>query len=109
MVRRQFPQNSRPLRRQSQQHFPPVPILAFSTHIPSRSQPVQEFHRAVMLNLQPFRHFAHIRTYARRHSLNRQKHLMLSWFQPQRARRGLARMQVSADLMANLSQPLVFT
>jgi hypothetical protein len=81
----------------------------FPAHIPGRGEPVYQLHRAVMLNLQAFRNLSNIRTHPRRHPLNGQKHLMLSRFQTQHASSNLARMQVSAYLMANLSQALIFT
>jgi hypothetical protein len=105
----QFPQNSRRLRRQNQQHFPPVSILALSPHIPGSSQAVQQLHPAVVFNLQPLRQLAHIRTHPGRHSLNGQKHLVLPRLETNGARRYLPGMQVAADLMANFSQALIFT
>jgi hypothetical protein len=80
-----------------------------SSHVPGRSQPVHQLHRAVMLNLQPFGDLSYVRTHPGWHSLNSQKHLVLPWFQTQQARRHFARMQVSAYLMANLSQALIFS
>src|SRR5258706_10717038 len=59
----------------------------FPGHIPGRREPVYKVHRAVMLNLQAFRHLSNIRTHPGRHPLNGQKHLMLSRFQTQHASR----------------------
>src|ERR1019366_3589047 len=51
MMQRQLSQHPFALRRQRQQHLAPVVLRPFPLHVPPTLKPVNQFHRAVMLNV----------------------------------------------------------
>src|SRR5580658_665285 len=107
MMQRQLPQHPLALRRQHQQHFPPVVLRPLSPHVASFFQPVDQLHRAVMLNLHPVRQLPDPRSNSLRHPLDGQHELVLSPLQPGRLHGALAEVQKLPNLVPELGQCLV--
>ena len=106
MLLLEFPQNPIPFRGQRNQHLTPIPSFPFPAHIPRYREAIQQFHGAVMFNLQSFRDFSNVRSYSRRQSFDGQKHLVLARLQAQLAGSHLSGMHVAANLVAYFSQVL---
>ena len=72
--------------------------------IPQHFQPVHQFDRAVMFQLQTLRQLANGRLYAVRQALNRQEQLVLLRLHSSRPNLLFAEAEESANLIAELSQ-----
>ena len=99
VMKREMTQNLLSPRGQRKQHFAAVLAAALAADIPSRGQPVDQFNRAVMLNLQALRQFADAGANPCGQSLERQHELVLARLQPGVASGLFAEMQEAADLV----------
>ena len=75
--------------------------------VTARRQPVDQFDRAVMLDLQPLCQFSDSGPGSRRQAFQCQHQLMLTRFQPRVAGGLLAEVKKAADLIAQLCQRFV--
>jgi|SRR5215467_15001935 len=99
MMQREFLQHPLPFWSQRQQNLSPVlPGLAAS-YQSAHAKPVNEFDRAVMLDLQSLGDFSDSRPNARWQPLQSQHQLMLPWFQTSPARYLFTEIQETPNLM----------
>src|ERR1035437_9371256 len=107
MMQRQLSQHPFALRRQRQQHLAPVVLRPFPLHVPPTLKPVNQFHRAVMLNVHPIGQFPDPWPHPVRHSLDGQHELVLPHLHARRAHGLLAEAQKLPNLVPELRQSLV--
>ncbi len=107
MVERELAQNLLALGRQRDEDLAAIVERMLTAHQSGGREPVDEFHRTVMFDLEPLGQFTNPWSKDRRKSLQRQHELMLLRLQAGVTRRPLAKMEKSADLIANLRQGLI--
>ena len=107
MVQRQIPQDLVSCRGKRQEHLTPILAAAAPSDVAGASQPIDQFDRAVMLDLQPLRQFADARARSVRKPFQREQQLVLARFEAGVTGRLLAERQESADLIPKLCQRFV--
>jgi len=105
-----FAQNTLACARQANQHLPPVTFANLAADEAVRHHAVDQFHRAMVPDLHPFREIPDCRALLRRSgiALHRQQELMMLRLDFARPRRRLAEMKEAPDLISELGQGLVF-
>jgi len=98
MMQGQLRENLLALRRQGEQHLPPVVLGALPPHKASGLKPVDQFHRTVMLHVQTVGYLPDPRPQPLRHPFDRQHQLILRPFQP----RGVYSLVAEREEVANL-------
>jgi hypothetical protein len=106
MRQRNTSQLSIPARRKLHQHLPPVHPATRPPNQPALFKPVHQFHRAVMLNLQPFGKKANRGFLRCRDALNSQQRLILLRFQASSASIALAEIQIPANRVPKFRERL---
>jgi hypothetical protein len=107
MMVSEFRQNALTLRRKGEKHLTLIIQRSFATHVSSGLEAVDEFDRAVMLNLQARRQLSHSRPYSSRHALNGQHQLILATLQPRGLDRLLAEVKELPYLKTEFGQCLI--
>lgn len=107
VVQRKLAQHFLAFSSQGQPHLASVVLHAVAPNIATRGEPVHQFNRTVMPNLQALGQFSDSRMGLSVQSLQCQHQLMLVWFDAGGARSLLAEMQKAADLIAQVGQGLV--
>src|SRR5689334_3066924 len=107
MIERKLLQYSFPMRRQIKQHFTAIFCCPLTAHEPSCLKSIDQFHSAMVLNLQPIGNFHDPRTNATRKPFEGEQQLMLLWLQACAARRLFAEVNESPYQPAKFGQGLI--
>jgi hypothetical protein len=108
-MEREVAQNLLAFCSQGKQHLTPILAGAMTFHVTARGQPVHQFDRAVMLNLQPLREFADPGARSSGQTLHRQHQLVLPRLEAGFPGGLLAEMKETADFVTQLRQRLIIS
>jgi len=99
VMQREFSQHVFAALSEPDEDLPPVGPAAVTPDEPSVRQPIDEFHRAVVLKLQTLCEHADDGSFAWRKSFQREQQLVLLGLEPGRPRSVLAEVEISTDLI----------
>jgi len=102
MMQSEFGQNALAFGGECQQYLSAVIPRARAPHISPTFQTVDQFHRAVMLNLHPVGQFPNARPHSLGYAFDRKHQLVLPAFQTGCLHRSFAEMQEPANLIPEL-------
>jgi hypothetical protein len=92
-----------------QQNFAAIRARMLPANGAALDEPVHQLDRAVMLDLQPPRHFADSRPGIHGEAFQSQQQLMLLWLEAMRSRRFGAELEEAANLVAEFRQRSIFS